>query len=56
MAGLVALALPLADAAEEGLKVILAMLVTGLVLVAVPTLGELYMYFRYHRRGRLPHG
>ena len=31
------------------------MLVTGLVLVALPLFGELYMYFRYHRRGRLPH-
>ena len=55
MADLVALALPLADAAEEGKKVITAMLVTGLVLVALPLFGELYMYFRYHRRGRLPH-
>ncbi len=55
MTGLVALALPLADAAAEGKKIILAMLITGLVLVSVPALGELYMYFRYHRRGRLPH-
>ena len=55
MADLVALALPLADAAEEGKKIITAMLVTGLVLVALPLFGELYMYFRYHRRGRLPH-
>jgi hypothetical protein len=55
MADLVALALPLADAASEGKKVILAMLITGLILVSVPALGELYMYFRYHRRGRLPH-
>jgi hypothetical protein len=55
MADLVALALPLADAAEEGRKVITAMLITGLVLVALPLFGELYMYFRYHRRGRLPH-
>ena len=55
MADLLALALPLADAAEEGKKVITAMLVTGLVLVALPLFGELYMYFRYHRRGRLPH-
>jgi hypothetical protein len=55
MAALVALALPLADAASEGKKIILAMLITGLILVATPALGELYMYFRYHRRGRLPH-
>jgi len=55
MADLLALALPLADAASEGKKVILAMLITGLILVSVPALGELYMYFRHHRRGRLPH-
>jgi hypothetical protein len=55
MAGFAALALPLADAADEGRKIIIAMLITGLVLVAVPVLGELYMYFRYHRHGRLPH-
>jgi hypothetical protein len=55
VADLLALALPLADAAEEGKKVIKAMLITGLVLVALPLFGELYMYFRYHRRGRLPH-
>jgi hypothetical protein len=45
----------LADAAEEGRKVVIAMLVTGLILAALPVLGETYMYFRYHRRGRLPH-
>jgi hypothetical protein len=55
MADLVAVALPLADAASEGRKIIVAMLITGLILVALPVLGELYMYFRYHRRGRLPH-
>jgi len=48
-------ALVLADAAEEGRKVIIGMLITGLILVALPVLGETYMYFRYHRRGRLPH-
>lgn len=55
MAGFLALALPLADAADEGRKVIIGMLITGFVLVALPLLGETYMYFRYHRRGRLPH-
>jgi hypothetical protein len=50
-----ALSLVLADAAEEGRKIIIGMLVTGLILVALPVLGETYMYFRYHRRGRLPH-
>jgi hypothetical protein len=48
-------ALVLADAAEEGRKIVIAMLVVGLILVALPLLGETYMYFRYHRRGRLPH-
>jgi hypothetical protein len=55
MAALFAPTLPLADAASEGKKIIYAMLITGLILVSVPALGELYMYFRYHRRGRLPH-
>jgi hypothetical protein len=50
-----ALSLVLADAAEEGRKIIIGMLVVGLILVALPVLGETYMYFRYHRRGRLPH-
>jgi hypothetical protein len=50
-----ALALWLADAATEGKKVIFGMLITGLVLASVPVLGETYRYFRYHRRGRLPH-
>jgi hypothetical protein len=48
-------ALVLADAAAEGRKVVIAMLVTGLILAALPVLGETYMYFRYHRRGRSPH-
>jgi hypothetical protein len=55
MAGLVAAVLPLADAATEGRKIIIGMLIVGLILVSVPALGELYMYFKYHRRGRLPH-
>ena len=55
MADLLAVALPLADAATEGNKVITAMLIVGLIVAAVPTLGELYMYLRYHRLGRLPH-
>jgi hypothetical protein len=50
-----ALSLVLADAATEGRKVIIGMLVTGLILVALPVLGETYMYLRYHRHGRLPH-
>jgi hypothetical protein len=50
-----AAALVLADAATEGKKVITAMLLVGLLLASVPILGETYMYFRYHRRGRSPH-
>jgi hypothetical protein len=45
----------LADAAAEGKKVITGVLIIGLVLASVPILGETYMYFRYHRRGRSPH-
>jgi hypothetical protein len=55
MTDVLALALVLADAAEEGKKVILGMLITGLVLAALPVIGETYMYFRYHRRGRSAH-
>ena len=55
MSQVLAFALVLADAAVEGRKIITAMLVTGLILAALPVLGETYMYFRYHRRGRLPH-
>ncbi len=49
------LAVVLADAATEGKKVVGAMLILGLVLVALPLLGETYMYLRYHRHGRSPH-
>lgn len=55
MSHVLAAALVLADAATEGKKVIFGMLVTGLILVALPVLGETYMYFRYHRHGRSPH-
>jgi hypothetical protein len=49
---LLALALPLAaTAAEEGKKVIAAMLVVGLVFLAVIALGETSRWLR-HRRGR----
>jgi hypothetical protein len=46
--------LVLADAATEGKKVITGMLITGLVLVALPVIGESYRYFRYWRHGRSP--
>ena len=55
MSHVLASALVLADAATEGKKVILGMLITGLILAALPVLGETYMYFRYHRHGRSPH-
>ena len=55
MGHVLAAALVLADAAAEGKKVIFGMLITGLILAALPVLGETYMYFRYHRRGRSPH-
>jgi ABC-type molybdate transport system permease subunit len=55
MAHALAVALVLADAAKEGKKVITGMLILGLVLAALPVLGETYMYFRYHRRGRSAH-
>jgi hypothetical protein len=50
-----AAALVLADAATDGKKVIYGMLITGLVLVALPVLGETYRYFRYWRHGRSPY-
>jgi hypothetical protein len=52
---MLAMALVLADAAEEGKKIVIAMLITGLILAALPVLGETYKYFRYHRRGLSPH-
>ena len=49
MAALVALALPLADTAEEGKHIILGMLATGFVFLAVILLGELSKYLRHRR-------
>jgi hypothetical protein len=49
--GTLALSLPLgADAAEEGKKVIIGMLLTGLVFIGVIALGETSRWLR-HRRG-----
>ena len=42
--------LPLADAAEEGLHVIIGMLVVGLIFVGVIVLGETLHWLRH--RGR----
>ncbi|MGZ4399909.1 MAG: hypothetical protein ACXVYM_03460 [Gaiellaceae bacterium] len=44
----------LADAAHEGLKVVSAMLIVGLILVAPALIGEGYRFLRYYRRGRVP--
>jgi hypothetical protein len=43
-------ALVLADAAEEGKKVITAMLIVGLIFVSVIALGETSRYLRHRRR------
>jgi hypothetical protein len=39
------------DAAEEGKKVLLGMLITGLIFIAVIALGETSSYLRHRRRG-----
>ncbi len=54
---MVASFLLLADAAEEGRKVVLAMLVVGLIFVAVIALGELSHYLASQAQGphALPH-
>jgi hypothetical protein len=44
------LALVLADAASEGRKVITAMLIVGLIFVAVIALGETSRWLRHRRR------
>jgi len=44
------LALVLADAASEGKKVIIAMLIVGLIFVSVIALGETSQYLRRRRR------
>jgi hypothetical protein len=43
-----------ADAAEEGRKVVLSMLVVGLIFVAVIALGELTHHLAVKRRARKP--
>jgi len=44
------LALVLADAASEGKKVVIAMLIVGLVFVSVIALGETSQWLRHRRR------
>ena len=45
-----ALALLLADAAEEGKRVILGMLIVGLIFISVIALGETSKWLRHRRR------
>jgi hypothetical protein len=45
-------ALPLADAASEGLDVIQAMLVVGLIFVGVIALGQLWEWSSHRRRAK----
>jgi hypothetical protein len=44
---LAVLSLPLADAAEEGLHIILGMLITALIFIAVIALGETLHWLRH---------
>ena len=43
-----------ADAAEEGRKVVLSMLVVGLIFVAVIAIGELTHFLAAKRKARTP--
>lgn len=45
---------PVADAAEEGRKVVLSMLVVGLIFVAVIAIGELSHHLAVKRKARKP--
>jgi hypothetical protein len=49
---LAALSLPLADAAEEGLHIIIGMLVVGLIFIAVIALGDTLHWLRHRSRTR----
>ena len=49
MAAAVALPALLADTAEEGLHIIIGMLITGLIFVSVIALGELSKALRHRR-------
>ena len=43
-----------ADAAEEGRKVVLAMLVVGLIFIAVIAIGELIHFLAHKKKARTP--
>ena len=47
---LAALSLPLADAAEEGLRIIIGMLVVGLIFIAVIVVGDGLHWLRHRSR------
>ncbi len=42
------------DAAEEGRKVIIGMLIVGLIFIAVIALGELFDWAAHRRKARRP--
>jgi hypothetical protein len=44
----------MADAAEEGKKVVLSMLVVGLIFIAVIAIGELTHHLAVKRKARTP--
>ena len=50
MEPLLALGVPLAQAEQEGKKVIIAMLIVGLVFISVIALGQLSRWARHRRR------
>jgi hypothetical protein len=54
MSTMLASLLILADAAEEGRKVVLAMLVVGLIFIVVIAIGELAHYLAAKRKNRTP--
>ncbi len=44
------------DPAEEGLKVIVGMLITGLIFISVIALGQLSKWASHRRQARRPQG
>ena len=50
MQALLALGLPLAQAEQEGKRVVIAMLIVGLVFISVIALGQLSRWARHRKR------
>ncbi len=50
MQAVLVLGLPLAQAEQEGKKVVIAMLIVGLVFISVIALGQLSRWARHRRR------